>query len=370
MPKYSLATTITAISPISITEPGLSYWDPETGYVGNRPTGFPCARTKRIPVGVNSDSGELSEENGAAKNNVRFLPYLPGNSLRGAIRRNAADIVMDILKTRGEKLSFTLYHILLCGAASASPGRAANISEAENAAKNPVAALLGGGPHFLWSKYSMGLGYPVTKVTIAAGFVPDHFAGKAINGNLIYGDFFVKKDDVKTGGRPVPSAVVDNWEEEAAAWLKHLEGGKERKKAEAKAKSEGQKIAAEDEGGKVELSTVAATEAIIPGVTFYGLHLLDTDLGGEAMLGLFLLSWERLAQAQRLGGNWRKGYGRFLLNMTVKSGDVAFEPFAIINGQHELRRDQPEVAAALAAWDAYAAKLTANDINKAFQFEV
>lgn len=360
---------ITALSPINISEPGEAYANPDTMAVfpykpANAKGIFPCTRTKSIQF-----LPRLSEGDDSSKTSLS-APRISGNYQRGLIRHTIAEIVREELAKEGKKgskaqksesLSFDENFILQKGSAIGDVGRMTTLLEAEKAATNPVVALLGGGPKFIWARLSTADCVAVTNSTIEAGLVPASAAPYATQDKTTMPYFSVKKDDILNGSGSLPFNVSDFAEKASKYASAVLES--RNKKSDPKKEAEG-----EESSKKVSEAIVFATEVVIPGTTLSGTHIIDSRLPGPAAVGLYLLSLERWANKQRLGGKWATGFGRFEARLQIRTENgLKLVLKRLENGDHALDLSIPEVKEAVKSWRIYAnEELNATDLMNAF----
>ena len=353
MPKYTIDILIRLLSPVNISEPGGYRYNFTTDRWTYDTNGtWPGKRTKAFQVAV--PASEMASGDGAS--GVKRLPILPGNSLRGALRRCAGNLVMDAIIARGETFSFDLYHILMCGAASSKPDGSTTVSFATQAAKNPMAALFGGGPQMVWSRSSTGIAFPINALTIALGFVPASLAIHSVGNNDLTATVMDPRvDDILRGNSSVQLGGIADLDNAIMKWVRFTaEGSKAREGAKKKAKgtqSAETASAAEQRG----LQSLSATEYLLPGLTFHSRDILDTDLPGPAMLGLYILARAASANTNRLGGMWRNGFGRYTITATARRpGGSTFELLSVTNETYAPNLAEDEVRNAVEAWQDWA----------------
>ena len=365
MPKYTVDNIIRLKSPVNISEPGGGKFNPETNRwsYASSTEGFPGKRTKSIQVALPAADNTAGEDGPG----VQRLPILPGNSLRGELRRCAAKLVIDAIVARGEIITFDLFHILMCGAASASPDGSTSIGFATRAMRNPMAALFGGGPQMIWSRYSTGIGFPINAQTIDLGFVPPSMGiYSAGNGRLTATAMDVRVDDILRGNSNAPSAIA-NLDNEIIRWVESISDGKEAR-AEAK-KNKAQKGAEiNPTAAQRPLQSLTATEYLLPGLSFYSKDTLDTDLTGAALLGLYVLMRVASANNNRLGGCRRNGFGHFSITSICRRSDGAsFELMQENDGIYAANLAEDEVREAVNAWQEWAqSSCSAASVAEAF----
>lgn len=354
--KQTIDLLFTLVSPLHITDPGQVYYNPDTRRLTAGQTAFPCSRTKTIPLPAarieRAAAGAGGEE--AEDTKRQTVPYIPGNTLRGGLRRAAARLLNEALEKRGEQVSFDLQHILLCGSASASPDGFCAVTEAVAAAKHPFAGLFGGGSKLIWGRSSIANAYPVTAATIEAGLVPESYAEHSpASGWLTTVLTYAKVDDFLRGTARVPT-VVANFAEEIQKWTAALAASREKRDSK------------DANSKKLGLATVFAKEVVIPGAKFHSSHQLDTEFAGPAMLGLYIVALARFANEQRLGGGWREGLGRFALSASLRDGNGGVEILTTQGDEYAPNTAVPAVAQAVAAWQEFAETVTARSLDEVF----
>ena len=357
MNTHRIDKIITAISAISIVDPGDYRGSPGSPFVGSKGD-FPSNKVKMQP---------FVDKTG----NVQEVPFLPGQSLRGAMRTTAAEIVMKRLKERGQAAKGReLYYCLMAGAASSQPdGIPPTLSESVFAAKNPFVGSYGGGPRLVWGRLLIGHAMPITTETVAVGIVPEAYAMEAAVTKRPLTDIMwgVKKDPLKIN-RGVLPIIIENPEEVAAAWLAELAVAKKKREDEMAKKKAAQETGEkpEEDSKKKDISTVFGMNVILPGVKFHARDYLDTTLAGDKMLGLYALTLAAFANEQRLGGGAAKGNGRFVITATCTTdANETFPVIEAVDGKYAPAA-VPQIQAAVASWDEYAQSVTIEDFEKAF----
>ena len=299
-------------SPLHCAAPG-EYGVNDKGYVhpGKMKGEMPCTSTmhQRILADGLRDS----------------VPYFPGNDLRGRLRRKAAAIVMEALAANKEKVPVELYAGLCSGAANAQPENELTIEEAVRGSRHVYMGVFGGGTRLLRSGYSVQDAVPIVRSTLAAGMVPQGFAGygvekcipaasapqnddgetvsQADGWKLTDVRHILRVDDAMRVLRPAELArFVDRAEETIGAYQQAVLAGRQ------------EKADAEENGGadvkKKDIGNLVTVQSIIPGVELY-FRLDLSDALTPAQIGLVLLSLEALVNEQALGGWCRTGFGKF-----------------------------------------------------------
>ena len=243
------------------------------------------------------------------------VPYIPGNSFRGRIRRKLAQFIMDNWVEQGETIPVELYVGLNAGAASAS-NEAANINAKilKEAQDNPYMGLMGGGKYLVRSGIQAGFGFPVCRETVGAGLVDvDEDAIPVImkDGEYIPASArdligyyqFIRKDDLMSMTDPDRARVVIDGGDEAIIEYQAsvLEGRKSRK---------------ETGGTKEDVSNMMTFEAIVPGVHLQSeINLLPHMT--ETHLGALMVALEAMASEGQLGGKTAAGFGKVRITATL-----------------------------------------------------
>lgn len=118
-------------------------------------------------------------------------------------------------------------------------------------------------------------------------------------------------------------------------------------------------------GSKASSMTFSSMEFVIPGMLFDLSFDLFPDLT-DAQIGLFLLSLDRFAQTDTLGGHSRNGFGRFVLESVVAQTNERDEVLPLFS-QGKLDRKAPHVAAYLRAWEEAANAMSVKELEYLFR---
>lgn len=299
------------------------------------------------------------KEDGGANNHTRtmtqpvltgglrdFVPFFPGNDIRGRLRRKAAARVMDALKRNGQKISPALYGGLCTGAKDNAPEQDASIEESLRARAHVFIGLFGGGKRMMRSRFAASDLIPVLASTIAAGMVPSHYTGQEegsfvpfklvdnvrtpLRGfEIVQKRQQVKIDDVFRVMRPEEiETFIDNAREAVGEYQSAIIENKGARKS-AKTAEKDEKVA------KLDMANIFTLDAIIPGTHMY----LQVDLQDsltQAQRGLLFMALADLINEQALGGFVRAGFGRFAptLEATIDGENVPL--FNNKNGHYTL----------------------------------
>lgn len=266
---------------------------------------------------------------------------VPSNSLRGPIRRDASDLILENLAARGLKYPIELYGGLRRGAAKANPSGALSVGECIRARTNLFMGLFGGGARMFASGYRVSDLVTTTKAAVEVGMVPQSaidsgdafFPKKASQADSDYSCFstvkFFKRDDLSlVAGEP---ALLENVTDYPKAFSDYqdatAENSQARKamKADIKAGIETETVKKTDMAGIFEFEILAA------GTPMY-LHMDLDDTLSDAQIGFMALTLLRFANRQRIGGMGRFGFGRFNANLNMVRNGESF-PLLQSNGE-------------------------------------
>lgn len=258
------------------------------------------------------------------------LPYFPGNDLRGRMRRQAANGVLDVVKP----VPMPIFHALNCGAATPVPaGGAESIKDLIIARNDLYLGLFGGGPRLHRSGMKVRSMVPVNNATVDLGWVPEMYAsaasryierdkdGKALPAKEVPNctdDYtFVRIDDVLRCTNLNMPELIANYQEEAFAYANQERDVAAKRKGEKVAVREAMATKREtgktdydfsaDKTKKGDLANVMSVEAIMPGAPLYlridfDEHLSDAQvfLAAQCLAGVFNTA---------IGGWGRVGFG-------------------------------------------------------------
>lgn len=236
------------------------------------------------------------------------LPYYAGNSLRGGLRRHAAERVMRGLSRRGERVLTDLYLGLCSGAASGKPENDSYVEEILRVRENVYMGLFGGGIRLHQSMFKPSNMMPVTNETLRAGLVPQYLSEKAVDvaPENYFRDLYTlitqtRVDDLLHGKNPelINIAIEDAINAVAA----HNAGVLENKKAREEAKESGETVK------KTDTSNMQTYRAVAAGMPFY-FDVLINEAATDAQVGFLLQCLSDLFAANAFGGMSRAGFGR------------------------------------------------------------
>lgn len=282
----------------------------------------------------------------------RRIPFITANSVRGLLRRAAADRVMDAL---GQPVTRQMFHVLTRGAADrAGIGETPTVAAMTAGNRHVFAGLFGGGPYMLHSRYGIGPLLPLVAwcehllhPALKPQSIPlEQLRYKRIDeeGNESYADAPLTTDIILTGKDDLMMGKgenrIANYQESLAAWLEQVQGGRVAKadlKSAKKAAKEGvgAKVTqdAEAAGKSSDLNAFTFVEAMLPGTPLqFWLRLKPTST--RAQIGLALIAVRDWANANVLGGASARGFGRFNAQLALYDGDVLVAPTVFKMGDH------------------------------------
>ena len=302
----------------------------------NLTTPLHCAGTGGVADAEgNENTTRIQSERVITPNGVQWIPFFPGNDLRGRLRRKAAHMVLASIG----KVSPDLYTGLMAGAVGAKPESDLTVEEALRAKANPYMGLFGGGTRMLRSRYQANDLVPVLHDTIAMGRVPaafgelndEQFLPTGPNGPLTGRDIKSRRTSFRVNDiiRMTDATGMQNFIENAvdAVAAKQIEilGGNANRKADKAALKAGE-IKANDVVKKSDVSNMFDYEYIVPGTPMYCLLDIENDATDQHVC-LLLLSLLALVREQGLGGWVRIGFGRFTANLTLTRNDQKYQIF-------------------------------------------
>jgi CRISPR type IV-associated protein Csf2 len=283
----------------------------------------------------NANITRIQSERVVTPSGVQWIPFFPGNDLRGRLRRKAANILIGHIGA----VSPQLYAGLHAGTTGAPPESEKSVEEINRAKKNPFMGLFGGGRRMLESRYRANDLCPVIQDNIAIGRVPAHFGnvdGKNFlpsgpNGPLSGWEIkssrtsFLVNDILRmTDPTSMQEFVTGGADAIAQRQIELLSGRADRKKDKQAAKDG--EIKASDVTKKSDGSNMFEYEYIIPGTPMYCLFDMENDTTDEHF-GMFLLALLELVREQALGGWVRIGFGRFNADLTLTRNGQKYQIF-------------------------------------------
>jgi hypothetical protein len=196
------------------------------------------------------------------------IPVIHATTLRGALRRAAADVVKDALIARGETLSLPAYQALQSGAPNATGNAREGVDVAltYEAGAHPFVGIFGGGAHLFRSHLVVTtavppLDHPVVQAMLppGTGLVPlrtkqgDGREYPMAPRDLVKRQWFVRRDDALALDDPRATALLEDFDGDVTRYAAAIAAGTQR-----------------------DLRLIAAVEVVVPGVPFgWGAELLE-----------------------------------------------------------------------------------------------
>lgn len=261
----------------------------------------------------------------------RHIPFITANSVRGLLRRAAAEQVLDTLN---KPVSRALFSILNRGAAGRSDiGADPSVNAMIEGSRNVFAGMFGGGPYMIHSRFSIGPLIPVISWTqhylhpaLRSSAVPiDNLTykreGEVIDAPLTTDIILTGKDDLLMGRG---QNHVENYQQSLQNWIEHVQGGRDAKAAAKAAKKDGANKKSEEAPAAVKSSDLQGfnfVEAMLPGTPLQ-FWLRTKEQTTPAQLGLLLIAVREWANANVVGGMSARGFGRFEAQLALYHGDT------------------------------------------------
>lgn len=341
---YTFLAVFTTLSPMHITEPA----NDRIALNGRLTSeGFPYARTAKLSVAPTPLVSSITEE--VKGEGIVRVPCIPANTLAGLLRRRSARLIMKHLVARGEQLSTNAYNVLECGAATGKPdSKPPSVKEVVSASAHPYFGLHGGGPRLFRKKLRVDTALALTDAS--KDLVHPHFSSiineprdrllgtvwQRRNDDLLH----VCDSDMQTQIIADPLAAINAYQD-------------------ARASSKSNDAQTENEKSS-DLVRFNALEYVVPGAHFA--LRLDVPGATQAQAGLLLSSLLELVKLNRIGGQGRRGFGRFMLQNVILERDGETLPIASRLGEKNQSISQ-EGQSLIAQWEAECANITAGEIE-------
>lgn len=319
----------------------------------------------------------------AATGTSQQVPYITANSVRGRLRRLAAERVFAVFEAKNQTLSRDAFLAVSRGSTGRTDidlhGAADAIVES---ARHVFAGLFGGGAAMLSSRFSVAPLLPLLEST--AGLLPNalqrfvlpassYTTSREVDGQtkqttqLTAGMLWTARDPLMDGQG---SRIVEDYAGTLADWLGAMEAeAAEHKAAAAKKKSKeasGEKTDEDDEAGsKSALKNFGEIRVIPPGMPLQ-FAVATSTTATLAQEGLLLMAIQDWCKLNSVGGGAARGMGRFNargLTVHLEGGD----PVPLFDGNgYELNVKAQEISARIDAAEKALAALTADSIARAF----
>lgn len=344
--QYRIHGIIRMISPLHIAAPGSVKYDPTTGtYPDKKDNGMPCTAVQQL----NLPMLRSYKVNGDVKTFQAKVPLIAANNINGAFRRNCSAIVFDTMLAKNQQINMGTYSAMTCGAVTGNPDSAmVKFQEYREARANPFVGLFGGGPRMLrrhvWENnlvpYTSETEFMFRGAARHPSFddiekldvmVPDGI-------RLVQQFHFLRNDDLlKFVDLAMQEKVIKDFEKNMLERQNNILQAQGNKGEEGTSKA-----------NKFSPRTMSAYEFVIPGIAFpLSLELDVTD----DQLGLFLLTLDRFAEKERIGGMVRNGFGQFVLeNVVLVDGETGEVKKHLFSGGRLNRDDSGAAYPYLQAW--------------------
>lgn len=238
------------------------------------------------------------------------VPFISANSIRGLIRRAAADVLLESLIDRGLTISRGAYLSLVRGAHSRTGINASKLTfaEAKAAATHIFAGVFGGGSFMFPSNMDIERdAFPITMETLP--YLPrdvHHLACEETANGILTRTMMAPRDDFARLPRIARLVVADVEAEHA----EHMKTKHSQSKASDSAKASGAEKVKKDDLDNF----MGEIECIKPGIPLY-FGLIAKNIT-DAQAGLILMAVHRWANRNVLGGGGARGHGRFKPDLT------------------------------------------------------
>ncbi|MDO8728576.1 MAG: type IV CRISPR-associated protein Csf2 [bacterium] len=346
--SVTIHAILTTLSPLHIASPETFRYEvsDSTGYglvKNGTKGGIACAGIQRRRFAPGSVDGL---DYGVA--------VIAANNIAGRLRRQGAQILVNVLREKNQKITLQTYSAITCGAVTGKPdSRDLTFAEYKEVSSHPYVGLFGGGPRMLRRRMRVLDAVPVMDSLRSSGFSVGHprGVGKATSGmNISRGAAFRRGDDV--------SALLDVDRMEGVVTDFEVQfNARQRLIIEDQLAKD-----AEEKGSRNSTKAWSAFEFVDPGVDFdFTVELTDVT---DAQIGLFLLSLDGLAKTS-IGGQTRNGLGRIRLNdvaIAINTGDNVDVTDTIFNNNSLIKAD-PSIAVYLNAWKIAASELSGERLD-------
>lgn len=274
----------------------------------------PLTRTCREPVFVEP------MEAGESMMDKVYVPVIPANTARGAIRRICANHLFDKFIDNNEKLDIVSAQLLinLAHTGRINGSGVIDYEKAMKAREGLFSGLWGGGSNLHRSAIITPTFYPICEATLQSQLVPHRYQMYSRGRGYDLTTFItqIRRDSLASIEVPAAEQVIENYEDEIR---QHQSAILQDNATRKKSKEDG------EEAKKYTLSNLYAHEAVPPGVSFYGCIRLK-DYVTPAQIGMVLMSLKQLFNGESIGGNTRYGYGLLELLEDIEVIDTNGEP--------------------------------------------
>lgn len=248
---------------------------------------------------------EDTEGAGEAEHRVNAVrvPYIPGNSVRGRLRRSVVDMLKRSILTRGGRLSRDDYYLMTLGSPSTQVSKGHYSVERHQSVYEDLLLGIFGSTTDYSSRLCTPDMVPILTETLACGIVPQRYESFVMPckaWQLLAEFTLTTKDDLLHQKDEYAPMLVEDYAAVHAdvvkATVNHALGKAAKENGET------------PEAKKQTRDNIIGYEAIIAGTRFY----CTVSARGltEAQVGVLALGLGAMAQQRPLGGNVRYGLGR------------------------------------------------------------
>lgn len=308
-----------------------------------------------------------------------LVPFVTANSVRGRLRRAAANDVLDAMNV---PVSRALFSVLTSGKASRKDiGLTPTTRAMVDGGAHAFAGLFGGGGYMLPSRYTMGPLMPLVEWCSTA-------LHPALRDRAIPADrLTAKRDDASLWEVPLTTELIltsrddimagkgqeqiQDYQKSVDAWLSEVGTSRAAKAANKAAKDDakkkGEKVDAGD--GKaisLDISGYNLIEAMLPGTPLqfwlrFGRNATD------AQVGLMLMAVRQWANENSLGGASARGFGRFEAHLALYDDEREVAPTIFNLSDHATAYTfAPDVAGYIKAAEAALAAMKPEDLEAVY----
>jgi len=299
---------------------------------------MPLTRTSRLSI---------IGENGKPEE----IPYFPANDFRGRLRRNAAEIIFEELKSRDETININTFVGMKSGNWHQQPDTIEpSLAEVNAFRENLFLGVFGGGPKTLPSGFKADDLIPLIKATSHLGAYPQTIQDELMDifpSNLFEYFSCTHVDDIATFRDVRAGDFVTNYFDAVNEYQDGIDENKKARKAAKKDKAEGKDA---ETVKKTSIANMFAFESVRAGTPFY-MRLTMNDHLRDAQIGLILEALCRFSNNENLGGLVRWGMGRYKLNLALYEDGIRQKDvlsYDMASGEHVLSDDIAEYLDALA----------------------
>jgi CRISPR type IV-associated protein Csf2 len=285
-------------SPLSSAAPGQKTISIDN--VPNVPNGFPLTAMRTMPIPVEG------------QDKPAFVPVIPGNTVRNALRRSMLEVVLDQVRGKAT-MSVGAYAAAFSGNASGNPEGVPPLFDEMLSVRNHVfLGLFGGGPRMIRGRLSVDTLYPLH--ADAHRVLGSGYEDRYVGGRLTQYVWMSRKDPITRINSEEEASIITDGPAEITSWALNQIGssirGAEKRKTKTSKSDKAPTDAADDAAPAPKeergLNTLNAHEVTLPGIDW--LLSIRLEKPTPAQVGLVLKGIEGL-NSMTIGGGHSKGYG-------------------------------------------------------------